>query len=87
MHDLALARLAWVVIVRKEGSGPRSFGLERKDLIQTVGEVACTDLAGKYQSNIAVQRYLADRRLLFILDNCEHLLDACAALALRLRGD
>ena len=28
--------------------------------------------------------YLTERRLLLILDNCEHLLDACAALALRL---
>ncbi len=25
--------------------------------------------------------YLSDRRLLLLLDNCEHLLDACAALA------
>lgn len=28
--------------------------------------------------------YLAERRLLLVLDNCEHLLDACAALAVRL---
>jgi predicted ATPase len=28
--------------------------------------------------------YLSDRRLLPLLDNCEHLLDACAALAVRL---
>src|SRR5258708_25250252 len=28
--------------------------------------------------------YLAERRLLLLLDNCEHLLDACAALAVRL---
>jgi predicted ATPase/DNA-binding NarL/FixJ family response regulator len=28
--------------------------------------------------------YLTERRLLLILDNCEHLLDACAALAMRL---
>ena len=28
--------------------------------------------------------YLSDRRLLLLLDNCEHLLDACAALAIRL---
>jgi non-specific serine/threonine protein kinase len=29
-------------------------------------------------------KYLAERRLLLVLDNCEHLLDACAALAIRL---
>jgi predicted ATPase len=29
----------------------------------------------------AVLEYLRDRRLLLILDTCEHLLDACAALA------
>jgi non-specific serine/threonine protein kinase len=28
--------------------------------------------------------YLTERRLLLLLDNCEHLLDACAALAVRL---
>jgi predicted ATPase/DNA-binding NarL/FixJ family response regulator len=28
--------------------------------------------------------YLTERRLLLLLDNCEHLLDACAALAMRL---
>jgi predicted ATPase/DNA-binding CsgD family transcriptional regulator len=29
----------------------------------------------------ALAEYLADRRLLLVLDNCEHLLDACATLA------
>jgi non-specific serine/threonine protein kinase len=31
-----------------------------------------------------LEGYLAERRLLLVLDNCEHLLDACAALAVRL---
>jgi predicted ATPase/DNA-binding CsgD family transcriptional regulator len=29
----------------------------------------------------SLQEYLADRQLLLVLDNCEHLLDACAVLA------
>jgi predicted ATPase len=28
-----------------------------------------------------LQDYLHDRRVLLLLDNCEHLLDACASLA------
>lgn len=31
-------------------------------------------------------RFVGDRRLLLVLDNCEHLLDACAALVVRLQG-
>src|SRR5215475_8670830 len=31
--------------------------------------------------------YLANKRLLLVLDNCEHLLDACAALATRLLSE
>jgi predicted ATPase/DNA-binding NarL/FixJ family response regulator len=34
----------------------------------------------------AVQRYLADRDVLLLLDNCEHVLDACAELGGRLLG-
>jgi predicted ATPase len=33
-----------------------------------------------------VRRYLADRDLLLLLDNCEHVLDACAQLAATLLG-
>jgi len=32
-------------------------------------------------SDTSLGSYLADRRVLIVLDNCEHLLDACAALA------
>jgi predicted ATPase len=31
-----------------------------------------------------LSRYLADKRLLLVLDNCEHLLDSCAVLAVTL---
>src|SRR6478609_7552579 len=31
-------------------------------------------------------RFVGDRRMLLVLDNCEHLLDACAALVVGLRG-
>ncbi len=34
----------------------------------------------------ALERHVRERRLLVILDNCEHLLDECAALARRLLG-
>jgi predicted ATPase/DNA-binding NarL/FixJ family response regulator len=34
----------------------------------------------------AVRRYLADRDALLVLDNCEHVLDACAELGSRLLG-
>jgi class 3 adenylate cyclase len=32
-------------------------------------------------------RFLGDRRMLLVLDNCEHLLNACAALVVALLGD
>ena len=31
-------------------------------------------------------RFVGDRRMLLVLDNCEHLLDACAGLVVALRG-
>ena len=31
-------------------------------------------------------RFIGDRRMLLVLDNCEHLLDACAALVVALLG-
>jgi predicted ATPase len=31
-------------------------------------------------------RFVGDRRILLVLDNCEHLLDACAALIVALQG-
>jgi predicted ATPase/DNA-binding CsgD family transcriptional regulator len=34
-----------------------------------------------------LSEYLADKRLLLVLDNCEHLLDACAVLATRLLSE
>lgn len=34
----------------------------------------------------AVRRYLADRNVLLLLDNCEHVLDACAELSATLLG-
>ena len=34
----------------------------------------------------AVRRYVADRDVLLVLDNCEHVLDACADLAMTLLG-
>ena len=34
----------------------------------------------------AVRRYLADRDVLLLLDNCEHVLDACAELGMALLG-
>ncbi len=34
----------------------------------------------------SLTRYLADRRVILVLDNCEHVLDACAALADALLG-
>ena len=34
----------------------------------------------------AVRRYVADRDVLLLLDNCEHVLDACAELGMTLLG-
>ena len=31
-------------------------------------------------------RFVGDRRMLLVLDNCEHLLDACAALVVAVLG-
>jgi predicted ATPase/DNA-binding CsgD family transcriptional regulator len=42
--------------------------------------------AGRDALTDAVRRYLADRDVLLLLDNCEHVLDACAELGSRLLG-
>ena len=42
--------------------------------------------AGRDAMTDAVRRYLADRDVLLLLDNCEHVLDACAELGSRLLG-
>jgi predicted ATPase/DNA-binding NarL/FixJ family response regulator len=42
--------------------------------------------AGRGAMADAVLRYLADRDVLLLLDNCEHVLDACAELGSRLLG-
>jgi predicted ATPase len=56
--------------------------LSRPDLVpQTVASVLDVPLPETGPAEVALARQLAERRLLLVLDNCEHLLDACARLA------
>jgi predicted ATPase/DNA-binding SARP family transcriptional activator len=56
--------------------------LSRPELVaQTVASVLDLPLPETGTTELALARQLAGRRLLLVLDNCEHLLDACARLA------
>jgi predicted ATPase/DNA-binding SARP family transcriptional activator len=56
--------------------------LSRPELVaQTVASVLDVPLPESGTAEVALARQLAERRLLLVLDNCEHLLDACARLA------
>jgi predicted ATPase/DNA-binding SARP family transcriptional activator len=59
--------------------------LSRSELVpQTVASVLDVPLPETGTAEVALARQLAGRRLLLVLDNCEHLLDACARLAAEL---
>jgi len=62
--------------------------LSRPELVpHAVAAVLDVPIPGTETAEVALARQLADRRLLLVLDNCEHLLDACARLAAEvLRG-
>ncbi len=56
--------------------------LSRPELVpQTVASVLDVPLPDTGIAEVALARQLAGRRLLLVLDNCEHLLEACARLA------
>ena len=56
--------------------------LSRAELVpQTVASVLDVPLPETGTAEVALARQLAERRLLIVLDNCEHLLDACARVA------
>lgn len=59
--------------------------LSRPELVpQTVASVLDVSLPQTGNAEVTLARQLAERRLLLVLDNCEHLLDACARLAAEL---
>ena len=53
---------------------------------QTVAAAAGAELEPDAPPSDALADVLASRRLLLVLDNCEHVVDACAALAEALLG-
>jgi predicted ATPase/DNA-binding SARP family transcriptional activator len=56
--------------------------LSRPELVpQAVASVLDVPLPETGPAEVALARQLAERRLLVVLDNCEHLLDACARMA------
>jgi predicted ATPase/DNA-binding SARP family transcriptional activator len=56
--------------------------LSRPELVpQAVASVLDVPLPETGTAEVIIARQLAGRRLLLVLDNCEHLLDACARLA------
>jgi len=81
-------RLAYEVASRLADSYPDGVhvvelaSLSRPELVpQTVASVLDVPLPETGTAEVALARQLAERRLLLVLDNCEHLLDACARLA------
>jgi predicted ATPase/class 3 adenylate cyclase/DNA-binding CsgD family transcriptional regulator len=53
--------------------------------VAAIRALGLPDQPGRSATDTLV-RFLSDRRVLLVLDNCEHLLDACAALAVALLG-
>jgi DNA-binding SARP family transcriptional activator len=81
-------RLAYEAAARLVDSYPDGVhvaelaSLSRPELVpQTVASVLDVPLPETGKAEVALARQLAGRRLLLVLDNCEHLLDACARLA------
>ena len=81
-------RLAYEAAARLAGSYPDGVhvvelaSLSRSELVpQAVASVLDVPLPETGPAEVALARQLAERRLLVVLDNCEHLLDACARLA------
>jgi predicted ATPase/DNA-binding SARP family transcriptional activator len=81
-------RLAYEVAARLVDTYPDGVqvvelaSLSRPELVpQTVASVLDVSLPESGTAEVALARQLAERRLLLVLDNCEHLLDACARLA------
>jgi predicted ATPase/DNA-binding SARP family transcriptional activator len=81
-------RLAYEAAARLASSYPGGIhvaelgSLSRPELVsQTVASVLDVPLPETGTAEVALARRLAERRLLLVLDNCEHLLDACARLA------
>ena len=87
-------RLAYEVAAGLAGRYPDGVhvaelaSLSRPELVpHTVAAVLDVQVPGTETAEAALARQLADRRLLLVLDNCEHLLDACARLTTEvLRG-
>jgi predicted ATPase/DNA-binding SARP family transcriptional activator len=81
-------RLAYEVAARLVDSYPDGVhvvelaSLSRPELVpQAVASVLDVPLPETGPAEVALARQLAERRLLLVLDNCEHILDACARLA------
>ena len=81
-------RLAYEAAARLASSYPDGVqvvelaSLSRPELVpQAVASVLDVPLPETGTAEVALARQLAERRLLLVLDNCEHLLDACARLA------
>jgi predicted ATPase/DNA-binding SARP family transcriptional activator len=81
-------RLAYEAAARLASSYPDGVhvaelgSLSRPELVShTVASVLDVPLPETGTAEVALARQLAERRLLLVLDNCEHLLDACARLA------
>jgi predicted ATPase/DNA-binding SARP family transcriptional activator len=86
-------RLAYEAAARLASSYPDGIhvaelaSLSRPELVSpTVASVLDVPLPETGTPEVALARRLAERRLLLVLDNCEHLLDACARLAAAVLG-
>ena len=60
--------------------------LEAVDVTTETARVFDVRAAPGSETTEALQRYLADRDVLLVIDNCEHVLDACAELVTTLLG-
>jgi predicted ATPase/DNA-binding CsgD family transcriptional regulator len=59
---------------------------ETPDVAAETARVMSVGTSAGVMATDALRRYLADRNVLLVLDNCEHVVDACAELATSLLG-
>ena len=79
-HLVAFADGAWVVSLTELADGSPA------DRVAAAAVQALGERTPRHETATqTVARHLADRRALLILDNCEHVHEACAELAVRIR--
>ena len=87
---MELASISGITPSKRESGGPQ-MGREELSgaelIIQAIAKVLRIPESPGLPLLEGVLEHLQDKKLLLVLDNCEHLIDACAALVERVLGD